>query len=93
LKIIIKTTIFIPELPAEIEIEHGKTLGEVLFRLFTGTHFEGQVIEQKSGKFIIGDMWQVRVNGTFSYGLPNDLDTLLQDGDIITLSLIMLGGG
>jgi hypothetical protein len=93
LKIKIKTTIFIPELPAEIEIENGKTLGEVLFELFAGSYFEGQVIDQKSGKFIIGDMWQVRVNGTLSYGLPNDLDTPLHDGDIITLSMIMLGGG
>jgi hypothetical protein len=92
-KIGIKTTIYFPEAPKEIEIAAGATLGDALWALFAGTHFEGQVVDRKSGKIALQDMWEIRVNDAPSYSLPRDLDTELHEGDIITLSLILLGGG
>ena len=89
----IKTTVYFPEVPGEVELPEGTRLGDALWGLFAGTHFEGQVVDKKGGRIAIDDMWEVKVNDVPSYGLPHNLDTELHDGDMVTLSLMLLGGG
>ena len=93
MKINIRSNIYFPDLPNEIEVVSGASLKDVLSNLFAGTHFEGEVIDKKSGQVIIEDMWEVRVNDVLSHSLPNDLDTEMHDGDTTTFSLMLLGGG
>jgi hypothetical protein len=93
LKVTIKSTVYFPDVPDELEIPPGTSLGEVLWDLFSRTHFEGEIVDKKNGKIIIEDMWEVRMNDVLSYQLPRDLDTELHDGDVITFSLMLLGGG
>jgi hypothetical protein len=93
LKITIKSTFYFPDVPGTLEINTGTALKNVLWNLFAGTHLEGEVVYKKDGSIIIEDSWEIRVNDILSYHLPHDLDTELHDGDVITFSLTLLGGG
>ncbi len=93
MRISIKTTIYFPEAPAEMELAEGASLGDALWRLVAGTHFESEVVDRKSGRLALDDMWEVKVNDVPSYSLPHGLDTELRGGDAVTLSLVLLGGG
>ena len=93
LNIKIKSTFYFPGVPDRLEIAPGTLLRDVLWGLFEGTHFEREVVDKIDGRITIDDTWEVRVNDILSYSLPQDLDTELHDGDVITLSIIMIGGG
>jgi len=81
-----------PEVPAEIETEGG-TLRELLVRLFTGTPVEKELIDRSTGEMKLEGLFEVALNNVPHNGLPQGLDTPLRDGDMLLLSLILLGGG
>jgi hypothetical protein len=95
-KIKVSTNTYIPEMVVErgeSEIEEGETVGDLLLKLFKGTPLEEQTVDRESGKAAIDDMWEVRINGIASYGLPLGLETPLRNGDDVTIWLVPLGGG
>jgi hypothetical protein len=91
-KIHIKTTISIPELPTEIEVESGK-LGDVLKTMLGNSYFSKEVVDQRTGELMLDGVFRVLLNNVRYDSLPDGLDTELRDGDILTLTLILLGGG
>jgi hypothetical protein len=92
MKIALKTIIRIPELPTEVEIEEG-TVRDVLLRAFGCTHFTSEVIDPETGALKPDDLWDVRVNDVPCISLPQDLDTPVHDGDTVSFSFLVLGGG
>jgi hypothetical protein len=92
MKIYITTPINIPEVPSEVEMESG-TLRDLLKKVFGHVHFSKEIIDPKTGEFNDDGIFEARLNGVSYYNLPSGFDTRLNDGDTITLSLMMLGGG
>jgi len=92
MKILVKTTVHMPEVPPEIEMEGG-TLRDLLFRLFKGTSVERELIDPTTGEMKLEGLFEVALNNVPHNSLPQGLDTPLHDGDIMKLSLILLGGG
>jgi methionine aminopeptidase len=92
MKIYIKKTMQIPEIPPEVEIEAG-TLRHLLDDLLRTTYFAKEIIDPVTGDLSLDGLFQVQLNGISYHALPNDLDTVLRDGDTLTLTLIWLGGG
>ena len=92
MKIVLKSMMRIPELPTEVEMEEG-TVRDVLLRAFATTHFAGEVIEPKTGALKLDDLWDVRVNDVPCHSLPQDLDTPVHEGDTVSFSFLVLGGG
>ncbi|MCX8021345.1 MAG: hypothetical protein N2745_01045 [Syntrophorhabdaceae bacterium] len=88
----ISTTVEIPEIPKRITIENG-SLKDALLKVFSGLHFSDQVIDPTTGEIKQEGIFDILLNGVPFYSLPLGLNTELKDGDTITLSLIMLGGG
>jgi hypothetical protein len=91
-KIHIKTTISIPELPAELELESGK-LSDVLKQLLGKSYFSKEVVDQRTGELMLDGVFRVLLNDIRYESLPDGLDTELREGDTLTLTLILLGGG
>jgi hypothetical protein len=92
MKIRIRSTIHIPEIPAEVEFEQG-TLRSLLESILVKTHFARELIDPVTGEIGFEGVVEARLNNVLYHALPAGLDTELHDGDVITLSLIMLGGG
>jgi len=92
MKVALKTVIRIPELPTEVEMEGG-TVRDVLLRAFGSTHFAGEVIDPETGALKQDDLWDVRVNDVPCISLPQDLGTPVHDGDTVSFSFLVLGGG
>lgn len=92
MKIRIETTVNMPEVPAEVEMGPG-TLRDVLTRLFTGARVADQIIDPKTGEMKMEGFFNVALNKESYHSLPDGLETSLRDGDVLTLSLILLGGG
>jgi hypothetical protein len=92
MKIHIKTSIAIPEIPSVVEMQPG-TLRDLLINVFGHVHFAKEMIDPKTGEFKDDSILDARLNGISYYSLPSGTDTVLADGDTVTLSLIMLGGG
>ncbi len=86
------TNVSIPEIPTEVEIEYG-TLRDVLLKVFASSHFAREIMDPATGEFKLNDVFELRLNDVPYYALPEHLDTAMTDGDIIALSLILLGGG
>lgn len=79
-------------MPSEVEMESG-TLRDLLIKVFSHVHFSKEIIDPKTGEFNDDSIFEARLNGISYYSLPKGIDTELSDGDTITLSLMMLGGG
>jgi hypothetical protein len=92
MKIVLKTIISIPELPTEVEVEEG-TVRDVLIKAFAATHFAGEVIDVETGALKPDGLWDVRLNGVPCISLPKDLDAQVHDGDTVSFSFLVLGGG
>jgi hypothetical protein len=92
MKILLKTIINIPELPNVVEVEDG-TVRDVLLKAFAPTHFAKEVIDPETGTLKPDDLWDVRVNDVPCVSLPHDLDTQVHDGDTVSFSFLVLGGG
>jgi len=91
-KIHIKTPINIPELPKELEVESGK-LSDVLKTMLGKSYFSKEVVDPRTGDLMLDGVFRVLLNNVRYDSLPDGLDTELRDGDTLTLTLILLGGG
>jgi hypothetical protein len=92
MKIYIEKTVQIPEIPSEVEIESG-TLGDLLDKLLRGSYFAKEVVDQMTGELILDGLLRVQLNNVSYHGLPKGLATEFHDGDTVTLSLVLIGGG
>ena len=92
MKIYIKKTVQIPEIPSEIEIDRG-TLRTLLDSLLRNSYFAKEVIDPKTGELTFDGLIQIELNNIPYHSLPSGLDSELHDGDTLTLSLILIGGG
>lgn len=92
MKINVKATISISGIPSEVQLESGK-LRDVLDQLFANSYFAREVVDMKTGELTLDGLVHVLLNDVAYHSLPEGLDTELQDGDTITLTLILLGGG
>jgi hypothetical protein len=97
LKIRVRTNLIIPEKAPEqgdLEVESGTTLGAALLKLSRSTDLKSVIVVGRKGKVVaIDDMCEVQVNGRACYSFPGDFDIPLNQGDVVTLWLIPLGGG
>jgi hypothetical protein len=82
----------IPEIPDEVEMEAG-TLRDFFSKVIADTHFVKEITDSRTGELRLDGLFEVRLNDVLHYTLPQGLDTGLKDGDTITISLILLGGG
>jgi hypothetical protein len=92
MKIGIKTILPIPEIPTEVEMETG-TLRDLFLKVFKQIHFSKQIMDQETGEFKEDSIFEAHLNGISYYNLPKGIDTELSDGDTVSLSFLMLGGG
>jgi hypothetical protein len=92
MKIHIIKTVEIPGIPPEVEMESG-TLHDLLDGLLRKSYFSKEVVDSLTGELILDGLFQVQLNGVSLHGLHDGLDTALHDGDTLTLTLILLGGG
>ncbi|HEY3278518.1 MAG TPA: hypothetical protein VGJ94_18015 [Syntrophorhabdaceae bacterium] len=92
MKIQIKTTIHIPEVPGEVEIEGG-SLRDLLERLFRNSYFVKEIVDPATGELSLDGLFLVSLNDTPYHALPDGLETMLKDQDKLTLALILIGGG
>jgi hypothetical protein len=92
MKIHIHKTIGIPEIPSQVEME-SSTLRDLLISVFRNSYFAKEIIDPHSGDLILDGLFQVQLNGISYHSLPDGLNTMLQDGDTLTLTLVLLGGG
>jgi hypothetical protein len=88
----VKTTVHMPEVPDQVELESG-TLRDLLIRLLSRLPIADEIIDRKTGDIAVEGLFEVLLNGTPHNSLPQRLETALKDGDTLTLSLILLGGG
>jgi hypothetical protein len=88
----VKKMMNIPEIPDEVEMESG-TLRDFLRKVLENTYFVKEILDPRTGELKPDNLFEICLNDVPSYSLPQGLDTGLQDGDAITLSLILLGGG
>ncbi len=93
MKIRIKKTVEIPEIPGEVDVRPGETLANLLTGLFAGTYFAGEVIDDSTGALSLDGQFQVFLNDVPVHSLPEDMETRLRDDDLVKLSLILIGGG
>jgi len=91
-KIRIKKTVHMPEVPDEVEMAPG-TLRDLLLKLFAGTPIAREIIDPRTRDIALEGIFEVSLNGVPHNRLPEGLDTQMRDGDTITLSLILIGGG
>ena len=92
MKIRIKTTVHMPEVPDTIEMAPG-TLRDLILKLFTGTPVARELIDPQTGDLGLEGLFEVSLNNVPHNRLPEGLDTKMQDGDTLTLALILIGGG
>jgi hypothetical protein len=92
MKVVLKTIIRISGLSTEIEMEEG-TIRDVLLKAFAPTHFAGDIIEPETGAIKQDGLWDIRLNDVPCYSLPQDLDSMVHDGDTVSFSFLPLGGG
>lgn len=93
MKVYIKTMIHMPEVPGEIEMQQGATLRDLLVRLLQKLPIANEIIDRATGEIKLEGLFEVLLNDAPRNSLPEGDDTKLRDGDKITLSLILLGGG
>ncbi len=93
MRIAIKTPMKIPELPPEVQIEQGGLLRDLLDRLLRDAYFAKEIVDPKTGELLLDGAFQVLLNDVPSHSLPEGLDTELHDGDVLTMTLILIGGG
>jgi len=92
MRIRIETTVNMPEVPEEVEMGPG-TLRDLLVRLFVGARLADHIIDPATGEIKMEGLFNVALNDVSYHSLREGVETPLQDGDVLTLSLILLGGG
>jgi hypothetical protein len=88
----IKTTAYMPEVPKSMDI-NSSTLGDLLGRLFKDAHFAGEVVDRSTGKLKLEGSFEISLNDKAFDSLPEGLNTSLNDGDTVTIALVLMGGG
>jgi hypothetical protein len=88
----VKTTVHMPEVPAEVEMEEG-TLRDLLASLLTRLPIGNEIIDHETGDIKLEGLFEVLLNGVPHNSLVEGYATDIHDGDVLTLSLILLGGG
>ena len=81
-----------PEIPSQVELETGR-LRDLFARVLRGTHFAEEMIDPKTGDIVSDGILNITLNGEPYDRLAQGLDTALHDGDTVSISVIMLGGG
>lgn len=81
-----------PEVPAEMETEAG-TLRDLLVRLLANTPVAREIINPRTGEMELEGLFEVSLNDVPHNRLPEGLATEIHDGDTLTLSLVLIGGG
>ncbi len=92
MRIRIKTSVAMPEIPDGLEMEQG-ALRDVLLRLFANMKLTRELVDPVTGEMNFEEFFEVRLNGVSYHALDKGLDTQLRDGDLVQISLILLGGG
>jgi methionine aminopeptidase len=92
MRIRIETTVNMPEVPEEVEMGPG-TLRDLLVRLFVGARLADHIIDPATGEIKMEGLFNVALNDVSYHSLREGVETPLQDGDVLTLSMILLGGG
>ena len=92
MRIRIETTVNMPEAPEEVEMGPG-TLRDLLVRLFVGARLADHIIDPATGEIKMEGLFNVALNDVSYHSLREGVETPLQDGDVLTLSMILLGGG
>ncbi|MGD0487306.1 MAG: hypothetical protein ABSB94_08940 [Syntrophorhabdales bacterium] len=92
MRIRIETTVNMPEVPEEVEMGPG-TLQDLLVRLFVGARLADHIIDPATGEIKMEGLFNVALNDVSYHSLREGVETPLQDGDVLTLSMILLGGG
>jgi hypothetical protein len=92
MKVYIRTTVHMPEAPSEVEMAQG-TLRDLLVRLLSGLPIGREIIDPKTREIHLEGLFDVRLNDIPRNSLTLGDATELHDGDVLTLSLILLGGG
>jgi hypothetical protein len=90
--ITINTTVHMPEIPDQLKMEQG-SLNDALTKLLTPLPIKDEIMDKATGEVKLEGLFEVLLNDTPHNSLRNGLKTELHDGDTITLSLILLGGG
>ncbi len=93
MRIFIKTPMKIPEIPGEVKVEQGSRLRDLLDRLLRNTYFAKEIVDPKTGELELDETFQVLLNTVPAHSLPNGLDTELHEGDVLNLTLMLIGGG
>jgi hypothetical protein len=88
----IKTTVHMPEVPDKVEMEAG-TLRDLLAQLLTRLPIGSEIIDRKTGDIKLEGLFEVLLNDVPHNSLTDGYATDIHDGDVLTLSLILLGGG
>jgi hypothetical protein len=92
MKIRIRTSVPMPEIHPEVELEAG-SLRDLLTKVFAGAHFAKEIIDLRTGDLLRDAVFDITLNGVSYHSLAQGLDTGLRDGDEVGISLVMLGGG
>lgn len=79
-------------MPSEVALEAG-TLRDLLDMLLRGSYFAKEVIDRRTGELVLDGLFQVHLNDLPYLQLPDGMETKLRDGDVVTLSPILIGGG
>ncbi len=69
------------------------SLNDLLANLLGQSHFADQIKKPETGELALEDLFEVRLNNVPYYSLAQGLNTELNEGDQVTISLILLGGG
>jgi hypothetical protein len=89
----IRTTVHMPEVPDEVELEQGSRLRDLLIRLLQKLPIANEIIDRTTGEIKLEGLFEVLLNDVPRNSLPQGDATELHNGDVVTLSLILLGGG
>ncbi len=89
----VKTTVHMPEVAPEVEMEEGAVLRDLLVALLERLPIAREIIDRTSGEIKLEGLFEVLLNDVPRNSLPQGDATELRDGDVLTLSLILLGGG
>lgn len=81
-----------PEVPETVEIASG-TLRDVLLGLFADTPAAREMVDPRTGELVLEGLFEVSLNGVPHHRLRDGLDTPMRDGDVLRLSLVLIGGG
>jgi uncharacterized membrane protein affecting hemolysin expression len=93
MKIHIRKTMQIPEIPADAEMETGSRLRDLLDALLRSSYFAKEIIDPITGDLSLDGLFRVSLNDVPSHSLPAGMETELKEGDTLTLTLILIGGG